>query len=88
MRKIDGGKKETTIDHEWIGPGATARVKILPTGDGNSGAHFELEIEGGQVEFKDGATSGMLSIDGDWERGCFIELLEQIVIELKLIDQK
>jgi hypothetical protein len=88
VRTIDGTKKETTITHEWEGPGATANVSMENSTGDNSSARFNLSIEGGQVSFEKTRLGGSLEMFGGWERECFIKLLEQIIIELKLIDQK
>ena len=89
VRKIIDGKKETTITHLWEGPAATVWVKINDgIGEGNGGCHFSLEIEGGQVEFISNPNGGILSMDGEWERKDFTELLKQIIVELELIDGK
>lgn len=88
VRKINEHSRETTIEQDWVSPGATAKV-IMTNGDGNdSGAKFSLEINGGQVSSEKVNIGAKLDMWGSWERECFIELLKQIIIEFELIDKK
>ena len=89
VRKIVDGKKETTIKDFWEAPSTKVKVSMENNDhSGNSAANFLLEIDGGQVFFKENNTGGSLQIIGEWERECFVELLKQIVVELELIDEK